>query len=193
MIAMKSRAKGNLTRTVLISIAVCFASISVSAPPPTETEKKETARQYLQKGIYAFQSGDHFQAAQYYQRSVESWPSVRAIANLCNLFLYGYGVEQNHDKALKLCSIAAGADDPHALVMIGEMSLYGLGRPRDRESALSYYRRAAELGHPHGKFMTGLILIEEPSTFNDGQVWLVRAQKAGHKSAAEHLEKTGEP
>ena len=148
-------------------------------------ERKKLASEYLKQGVISYQNEKYEEAAQYYIASVQQWSSVRAIGNLCNLYLYGQGVEQNYSQALKLCKAAAKYDDPHSLVMLGEMYLFGKGVKIDKEIAKEYYRKGADLEHTHGQYILGRILLEE--TPNEARRYLEKAALKGHSGAKELL------
>jgi uncharacterized protein len=180
-----------VVKLVFALFAICISTACLGSPEPTEAERKDRAAQLLQLGVEAFQNNEHALAAHYYVESIRSWPIIRAVANLCNMFLYGYGVERDYQQAFQLCEVAAQADDAHALVMMGEMHLHGHGVSSNRDAALSFYRRAAELAHVHGQFMTGYLLREVRSTRNEARYWLRRAHEAGHEHAGWYLESLG--
>ena len=124
--------------------------------------QKQMAEEYLAKGISAYRKKNYADAARFYKKSIGYAKSVRASGNLCNLYLYGQGIEKDVAKAKALCEYSARYDDAHALVMLGEIYLFGNGAKKDRTKALNYYQRAAKLGHVHGTFMLANLLQKIP-------------------------------
>lgn len=172
--------------------AILFLGTSVLAHSSdlSKEQRQKEAEELLQKGITAYQQDKYQEAAQYYALSIQKWASVRALANLCNLYLYGQGVEKDYASALELCRPAAEADDPHALVMMGEMHLFGRGVPTDRNKAMNYYKKGAEQGHVHGQYVLGSLLAESDSRedWKKAIFWLQKASQQNHQGARKLLE-----
>jgi len=154
------------------------------------SESENNARQelsalYLQRGIKAYQDGDYQKAAESYAESISYWPSVRASGNLCNLYLYGQGVEKNYATAIRLCKDAAEYDDAHSLIMLGEIYLLGKGVAKDLKIAEEYYQKGADLGHAHGQFMLASLLQKKSPT--ETKYYLEKAAENGHAEAKKVL------
>lgn len=150
-----------------------------------EQERQQAALALLEKGLAAYEEGNYSEAAAYYVESIQKWATHQAAANLCNLYLYGQGVEKNYELALELCEAAETMNNPHALVMLGEIYLFGRGVQSDRSKAIEYYRRGAESGHVHGQYILGLLLAEDNDP--DAEVWLSKAAEQGHSDAGAML------
>jgi TPR repeat protein len=172
-------------------ILILLSLLSLAAPAQAETKDKrqKTASELFDKGVAAYQEADYAAAARYYALSIHNRASPEAAANLCNLYLYGQGVEQDYSMALQLCESAAKYNDPHALVMLGEMYYYGNGVPQNREKAMSYYRKGADLDHPHGQLVLGLRLLDSESAEDLEKAidWFEKAKRNGHPNAETFL------
>ena len=170
---------------LLLLVAVLQACI-VSAQEPTKAEQQKLADDLLRQGVEAYETGRYAEAAAFYRESIQAWGTGLAAANLCNLVLYGQGVEQNYEAALRLCEAAAKMGNANAYVMLGEMYLLGNGVAVDQAKAVEYYRSGAEKGHVHGQFVLGAILAN--ANDSEGVEWLTKATSQGHTGAAELLE-----
>jgi len=172
-------------------IAKCIIIMSllvthvVSATELSNEELRELSALYLDRGIKAYKDGDYNKSAESYAKSLNYWPSVRAAGNLCNLYLYGQGVEKNYKKAIDLCTAAAKYNDPHSLIMLGEIYLFGKGVAKDLKMAEDYYRKGADLGHAHGQFMLASLLQKKSLT--ETKYYLEKAAENGHVEAKKVL------
>jgi len=157
----------------------------VSATELSNGELRELSALYLERGIKAYKDKDYEKSAESYAKSLNYWPSVRATGNLCNLYLYGQGVEQSNKKAIDLCMAAAKYNDPHSLIMLGEIYLFGKGVAKDLTIAEEYYRKGADLGHAHGQFMLASLLQKKSLT--ETRYYLEKAAENGHAEAKKVL------
>lgn len=63
------------------------------------------------------------------------------------MFLYGYGVKPDPQKALKLFSLAAEQGYADAQLHLGQMHYQGLGIRRDFKKALQFFKLASQSGN----------------------------------------------
>ncbi|UCV27955.1 tetratricopeptide repeat protein [Ferribacterium limneticum] len=99
--------------------------------------------------------------------------SGMAMSNICNMYHYGYGVDQDDAIAYRWCEKAVKLGNPNAMIMIAEMlqAPEGLAKDKPRESrskiAFGFYKLAAKQGHKVGQYMQGLYLEQGIGTEKD--------------------------
>jgi len=78
---------------------------------------------------------------------------IEANVHAGNILYQGlFDWEQDLPAARKHYEIAAMADHPSALTMLGYMCMHGEGGPTDEEMALAYTRKSAEAGYPTAQY-----------------------------------------
>ena len=66
-------------------------------------------------------------------------------------YTYGYGVEQDYEKAMSWYTKAAEKGNGWAQDNLGSFYEYGKGVEKDLEKAIYWYTKAAEKGNKHAK------------------------------------------
>ena len=79
-------------------------------------------------------------------RGWENW-SADVEAKLGTMYLYGDGVQQNYDEALRCLTRAASAGDALAQNSLGYMYETGKGVELDYNKAIEWYQKAAAQGY----------------------------------------------
>src|ERR1700677_865291 len=146
----------------------------------------------------------------YLQRAVDSSPNYpKALYELANAYLKGFGVEEDGTEALRLLCRAgefASADELWKMSYdIAEGVREGVFRPEDMKVAERFCRKSAEQGHAGGQYNLGA-LYAKGGLFAEGdsglprdralaEYWLRKAAENGEFPPAEdeirHLWKTG--
>lgn len=88
---------------------------------------------------------------------------VSAQSALGTLIFYfgGFGVAQDHPRALRYMQLAAAQNDPIALGELGEHYLGGrMGLPQDRAKGWEFVRRGADRGNGRAAFLLAICLIQ---------------------------------
>ncbi len=132
------------------------------------------------------------QAASLYMRAAEKG-NLWAMNNLCNMHLYGEGVEKNLSLAFHFCREPARAGNSSSMVMIAEIVLNLEERPfsEDKElaekTAFQFYEMAATRKHVHGQYMLGLFYENGrgvPENVEIAKEWYEKAAAQGHEEAS---------
>jgi len=77
-----------------------------------------------------------------FKRAADSGDSF-AMFKIGFRYLYGEGVEQSYEEALRWLHKSAELGCPHAMFHLGECYYLGMGVPKDRQKAKMYYEQAA--------------------------------------------------
>ena len=119
---------------------------------------------------------------------------------LGNMYLCGYGVDENHDEAVWWYSLAADQGLATAQWSLGHMYEVGIGvATEDEREALGWYRKAADQGDATRQFELGNWLFgpwysieegEEPEIMDrkEAERWYLKAAVQGHAAAQDRLE-----
>ena len=138
---------------------------------------------------------DVVKAREYYLKATEfeeNW----AFNNLCNIYLYGEGVEIDYVVAFQYCKEGAKLGNPSSMVMLGEITSNKHGLFKDKlelgmELSFTFYEMAAKREHPHGQYMVGHYYengIVVSKDLNIAKEWSVKAAKQNYKSAQAALQ-----
>lgn len=95
--------------------------------------------------------------------------------------------DEGHRQVADQLRLAAAAELPTAIYLLGVLTEHGLGVRRDPALAMMHYRQAAEKGNCSAQVKWGVALIEGHHTDQDliaGETWLRRAALAGDSYAA---------
>ena len=120
--------------------------------------------------------------------------------NLCNIYLYGYGVEVNMLKAWAYCLEPARAGNPSSMVMLAEMAESEELKPSFKtekkaiDLAFMMYEAAAKRGHMHGQFKLAQFYEQgkgTPQSITKAKVWYLKSYKQGHEEAKAELQRLG--
>lgn len=174
-----------------LGLAAILALTPLPEAAGASSSELEAAQELYRQGFLAYREEDYARAAKLYKESLQQAWTDTAAANLCNLRLYGQGVEQDYQGALRLCRDAAAAGNLNAMVMLGEMNLHGLGISTDEAKATEYYLLAAEQGHTHAQLMAGLLSwdVGTPEAMQTAKEWLQQADQGGHPEARSFLQR----
>lgn len=93
-------------------------------------------------------------------------------------FLFGDGVEENNEEAIKLFTMAAARNHPEAQYWLGRIHQKGWGVPENAMEAVSWFRKAADQGFVKGQTRMGLCCLFADGVEEDHREairWLRRA------------------
>jgi uncharacterized protein len=183
------RSKNMFKKKLIVLFLFSVICVSAFAQQMSESELKGKATEYAEKGIAEYNKGNYQQAAQYYSLSIQHWGSPMMYANLCELYLYGKGVEMNYENAFQLCEVASKYGNINATVLMGEIYLKGKGVPVNKAKARPFYEVAAKAGHSQGQYILGMLMAEENTegSLERAKYWLNKAIENGHPTAEKWL------
>ena len=113
-------------------------------------------------------------------------------------FLFGEGVSENDEAAIRFFEMAAAKDHPEAQYWLGRIHQSGCGVPEDITEAASWFKKAAEQGHPKAQAKLGVCYLFADGVNEDdheairwlrksaqqddaeGQYWLGVASESGY-------------
>lgn len=105
---------------------------------------------------------DFSKAHFYYNRSLETIPTIQAHLGLVRLYFFGHGVARDCCKALEHCLTALDeADDPQLHFFAGRIYLHGCCEERDFERAKQYFWNSWEQGYVFGLTYFGVIQTKQ--------------------------------
>ena len=139
----------------------------------------------LQKGIDAFNAGDHATALTEFTSLAEAG-DVDAQYNLGVMYHNGIGVPQDNAQAVKWWRLAAEAGLADAQYNLGVMYHNGIGVPQDNAQAVKWWRLAAEAGHADAQYNLGGIYFNDEGVtpdYAEAGKWFKRAAEQGHAEA----------
>ncbi len=111
---------------------------------------------------------------------------AEAQALQAQLYVEGWGVEQDYEKARSLLELASATGNARAAFDLGQLHEAGLGVPVDPAQALELYRLAAERGLPDAQGRVGYLLLNGPPELADpagAYRWFELALTNGHMHA----------
>lgn len=109
-----------------------------------------------------------------------------ALMGLGQLYVFGQGVPQNYDEAMKLFRKAADRGYSGAQWSIGNLYLNGQGVTRDYVEGVKWFRLAAEQGDLQGQRRIGAAFYfgwGVPQDYIEGHMWLNLAAAQGDEEA----------
>jgi TPR repeat protein len=128
-------------------------------------------------GYAAFHGKDYVVAMELWTPLAEAG-DARAQVGLARLYLGGYGVARDDERAVSWLRKAAEQDDPAAHYMLGSMHRDGHGVEKDASLAVSMLRKAADRGHHWAQYGLGLMYhVGEgvPRDAGEAYLWLTLA------------------
>jgi len=165
---MNARLVTRLTTSILLLIGVgSFAAADLAA------------------GLEAFRREDYATALRELTPPAAAGDSS-AQFHLGQLYARGLGVEQNHDRAAQLYTMASNAGMALAQYELGSMYFAGSGVPKDNARAVYWYERAAEQGLAEAQFSLGLAYDMGVGTVQDPAEAVSlyrRASEQGHQQS----------
>ena len=164
------------------SIAVDWAKHSASYP------LLKTAP--VDEAIAAYKASQYEKAAKLFRLEADKGNPL-AQDHLAFLYMFGSGVPQDHDEALKWRRKAADQGYAEAQASLGEMYEFGLNDvPKDLNEALKWYRLAAEQGNTYAENALGNAYNEGNGVSIDNEEaakWYQKAADAGEGAAQVNL------
>jgi TPR repeat protein len=129
-------------------------SHATTAPIAAASTEHRDATAALADARTAMKAGDYVTALRILPPIAEGGDAV-AQNMLGMLYLQGWGVEQDHEKALSLFRKSAGQGDPKGAYNLGRMYDNAWGVTKDFAEAVKWYRASAEKGYPLGQSILG--------------------------------------
>ena len=138
---------------------------------------------------------DDVTALKYFEKAAE-YGDPSAINMMVAFYTYGFGVEQDPDKALELASRLADQGDPEALASMEENAYAYFSGEKDGISinfstAFRYYEKLTEYGNERAMYNLGLLYEYGLGVNADHEKaieWLTKAQEAGYGPAGAALD-----
>lgn len=172
------------------------SAVFAQAPPrqPTQprapTQDASDAQREFERGMAAFQGGDHAAALQRFA------PLARAghAAAQCMLGVMhqkGYAVPKNAAEGARWYTMSARGGDRDALFMLGQLYYRGEGVGKDAAKAADLFLLNAVAGDPDGQWAFGLCVCGgegRPKDVVEGGAWLQLAARQGHREAQKELD-----
>ncbi len=168
-----------------------------------ETGEKEAAASAITNDAFSYFLGsedgpikeDDAVALNYFMKAAELGDS-RAINMMVAFYTYGFGVAQDPDKALELCSALASKGDPDALYALEDYAYAYYAGTKDGidinfNTAFQYYMKLTEFGNERAMYNVGLLYEYGLGTSKDHAKaieWVTKALDAGYEPAKAMLE-----
>ncbi|MBE6074259.1 MAG: hypothetical protein E7202_06980 [Selenomonas ruminantium] len=102
---------------------------------------------------------DYAKAREYYEKSAAQGCAAGQ-AGLGKMYLWGWGVDEDDDKAIALFRQAAEQQDDNALCGLGHCYRNGWGCSKDSGKAAAYYQQAAKSGNSEAQVYLAICRIE---------------------------------
>lgn len=114
---------------------------------------------------------DYSKAKIWYEKAIDEVDDPKAHLGLGRLWYFGWGVEQNFERARYHFETIEEAHEPGALFALGHMHLHGQGVNCDRDVGLQYLKKSISYGHllalreygkyevTEGRVFSGLIIF----------------------------------
>ena len=133
---------------------------------------------------------DDATALKYFEKAAEYGDS-RAINMMVAFYIYGFGVEQNPDKALELESQLASQGDTEALASMEEYAYAFYSGNKEGidinfSTAFKFYEKLTEYGNERAMYNIGLLYeygLGVSADHDKAVEWLTKAKDAGYGSA----------
>jgi len=142
-------------------------------------EKSMEAQSLMETAIAAYDAKDYTKAKAIWESLGES--NTDAMVNLGTMYVKGYGVAKDIQKAFSLFDRAAEKNHEVASFYLGGMYENGIGVDADKEQSIRYYTVAAEANMPTAQLKLG-ILLRNDDVLNSMK-WMIRAAHAGESQA----------
>ena len=133
---------------------------------------------------------DDAAALMYFEKAAE-YGNPNAINMMVAFYVYGFGVEQDPDKALELSSILADQGDKEALLAMEEFAYAYYAGTKDGidinfATAFKYYEKLTEYGNERAMYNVGLLYEYGLGVSRDHDKaveWITKAVDAGYEPA----------
>jgi len=142
-------------------------------------EKNMEAQSLMETAITAYDAKDYTKAKEIWESLGES--DTDAMVNLGTMYVKGYGVAKDIQKAFSLFDRAAEKNHEVASFYLGGMYENGIGVAADKDKSIRYYTVAAEANMPTAQLKLG-ILLRNDDVLNSMK-WMIRAAHAGESQA----------
>lgn len=142
-------------------------------------EKNMEAQSLMETAITAYDAKDYSKAKAIWESLGES--NTDAMVNLGTMYVKGYGVARDIQKAFSLFERAAEKKHEVASFYLGGMYENGIGTEADKEQSIRHYTVAAEANMPTAQLKLG-ILLRNDDVLNSMK-WMIRAAHAGESQA----------
>lgn len=134
-------------------------------------------------------------ALTYFQQAAE-YGDPSAINMMVTFYLYGFGVEQDPDKALELCSSLADKGDEDALFAMEDYAYAYYAGTKDGldinfGTSFKFYEKLTEYGNVRAMYNIGLLYeygLGTPRDHDKAVEWLTKASAAGYEPAKSMLD-----
>lgn len=134
-------------------------------------------------------------ALMYFQKAAE-YGDPSAINMMVAFYVYGFGVDQDPDKALELCSSLADKGDPEALYAMEDYAYAYYAGTKDGldinfGTSFKFYEQLTKYGNERAMYNIGLLYEYGLGTSRDHEKavdWLTKAQSAGYEPAKNMLD-----
>ena len=140
----------------------------------------------FQTGVDAVVRRDFDTALQVFKPLAEQG-NVAAQVNLGNLYMKGWGVEQNYHLAQHWYLKAANQGERMAQTKLGILYYYGLGIDKDLTEAMRWFQKAAEGGETSAQAILGSMYASGdgvPKNLVQAFYWYTMAEEQGNLEAA---------
>lgn len=111
---------------------------------------------YNSVGFSFYEKNEYKKAKEYWELAIK-YGCQMAISNLGLLYLYGYGVEKDSEKAYNLFKSVSENDYPTLMTNLGYMYIIGTHVTRDNNKAIELYKLAAEHGEKNAASYLGSV------------------------------------
>ncbi len=133
-------------------------------------------------------------ALKYFEKAAE-YGDASAINMMVAFYIYGFGVEQNPEKALELCSRLADQGDEEALYSMEDYAYaYFAGTKEGIDinfaTSFMFYEKLASYGNERAMYNLGLLYESGLGVSRDHEKaieWLTKAKEAGYEPASAML------
>lgn len=153
--------------------------------------KQGAAGILLNKGAAEFEAGRYRDAMITLVQAAELG-EARALRYIGLMYLNGYGVAHNAQRAAEALTKAAEAGDAPAQYWLAYCHEYGIGVKRRLDESLKWYTLAAQgKEDAAADAMTAIGRLTEPESQIEAAEWYQRAAASGNMEAKEALERVG--
>lgn len=142
-------------------------------------EKKMEAQSLMETAIAAYDAQDYAAAKTIWESL--SATDTDAMVNLGTMYVKGFGVAKDMNKAYTLFERAASLGHEVASFYLGGMYENGIGVSADKELSVRYYTVAAEANMPTAQLKLGILLRNDDVL--SSMKWMIRAAHAGEAQA----------
>ena len=125
--------------------------------PSNHLFSEDNSSEKLRKGNEYFDKGDYINALIFFKQLADNENNPAAQNKLGVMFLNAYGVQQNHEEALKYFTKSTEQGNATAQCNLGNMYYNGYGVTKDEIEAVKWYRKSAEQGLATAQFNLGFM------------------------------------